>query len=162
MRVPALLLALSLAGCSAAQTSAVPAPPPSVPPAPSSTPPPAPTTTRPAAPVKEVPAAPAPPMKEVPATSPPPPPPAVLSPSASPEAERRLSATAQSRIDGAEQLVRALEPKPMAADQQESFATIQSFLVKAREAMSAKDFQRAFTLADKAHQLAEDLNRRVR
>jgi len=152
VRVPALLLALSLASCSTAQTSAVTPPPPPVPTAPPSTSPPVPTTTRPATPPKEVPAAPTAPT----------PPPAVLSPGASPEAERRLIATAQSRIDGAEHLVRAIETKPMPADQQESFATIQSFLTKAREAMSAKDFQRAFTLADKAHQLAEDLARRVR
>jgi len=97
-----------------------------------------------------------------PTTLPSPPPPAVLSPGASPEAERRLSATAQSRIDGAEQLVRGIEMKQMAMEQRESLSTIQSFLGKAREAMSQKDFQRAFTLADKAHQLAEDLARRVR
>ena len=39
-------------------------------------------------------------------------------------------------------------------DQQESFLTIQSFLAKAREALSARDVQRAFTLADKAYLLA--------
>jgi len=37
---------------------------------------------------------------------------------------------------------------------------VQSFLEKAREALQAQDIQRAFTLADKAYLLADELTKR--
>ena len=43
-----------------------------------------------------------------------------------------------------------------------SFFTIQSFLVKAKEALSERDVQRAFALADKAYLLANELSRTLR
>jgi hypothetical protein len=89
-----------------------------------------------------------------------PPKPRVLSPQL--EDEQRIQRQAQSRIDATERLVRQIEQKKLAGDQQENFLTIQSFLAKAKEALSARDVQRAFTLADKAHLLAEELSRTAR
>ncbi len=66
---------------------------------------------------------------------------------------------AQSRIDGTERLVREIDQKKLAAEQQQSLQTIQSFVAKAKEALSAGDPQRAFTLADKAYLLANELSR---
>ncbi|HXJ83511.1 MAG TPA: hypothetical protein VMS64_33095 [Candidatus Methylomirabilis sp.] len=66
----------------------------------------------------------------------------------------------QSRIDGAERLLQDIDPKKVAERRQEQdLLTIQSFLSKAKEALSARDVQRAFTLADKALLLADELSR---
>ncbi|MBI3077108.1 MAG: hypothetical protein HYY85_09030 [Deltaproteobacteria bacterium] len=64
---------------------------------------------------------------------------------------------AQARIAGAEQVVKQIGQKKLAKDQQETFSTIRSFLAKAKEALSLKDFPRAFILADKAKILADEL-----
>lgn len=106
-------------------------------------------------------APPAPPAVE-PAPSPPPPPPAVLSPQVGSEQERQLQRDAQDRIDRTERLLGQVDPKRLAGQQQESYQTIQSFLAKAKEALYARDVQRALTLADKAYVLAGDLTRRIR
>ena len=114
--------------------------------------------------VKEV-AAPAPPPprpSSVPRTVPPPPPPPVLSPQGSSEDEQRVQRQAQDRIDGTERLVKRIDETKLAGDQAQNFLTIQSFLVKAKEALSARDVQRAFTLADKAYLLADELSRTAR
>ena len=66
---------------------------------------------------------------------------------------------AQKRIDGTERLVRQIDQKKLVGQQQQNFETIQSFLAKAKEALSARDLQRAFTLADKAYLLADELSR---
>lgn len=66
---------------------------------------------------------------------------------------------AQSRIDRTERLVRQIDPRKLIGQQQQSFETIQSFLAKAKEALTARDLQRAFTLADKAYLLADELSR---
>jgi len=50
----------------------------------------------------------------------------------------------------------------LATEQQEIFLTIQSFLSKAKEALSIMDFPRAFNLADKAQVLANELFRALR
>jgi hypothetical protein len=84
----------------------------------------------------------------------------VLSPQVGEREEARLKQAATSRIDRAERLVKQVDPKTLGKEQHETFETVQSFLAKAREAMSAKDFQRAFTLADKAKVLAEELVKR--
>jgi hypothetical protein len=64
------------------------------------------------------------------------------------------------RIDGAERLIHDMDPKKLAEPEQEqNLLTIQSFLSKAKEALSARDVQRAFTLADKALVLADELSR---
>jgi predicted lipid-binding transport protein (Tim44 family) len=109
-----------------------------------------------AAPPRPSTAAPAPPP--VPANTPPP----VLSPVLSAVDERRLRAEAQQRIDGAEQRLRQIDQAKLASSQQDSLQTVQSFLDKAREALLAQDVQRAFTLADKAYLLADDLAKRPR
>ncbi len=58
--------------------------------------------------------------------------------------------------------MRQIERRRLAEDQHQSFLTIQSFLVKAREALTERDVQRAMTLADKAYLLADELARAVR
>ena len=73
--------------------------------------------------------------------------------------EPRIRREAQSRIDGTERLVRQIDQRKLAREQQQNFETIQSFLDKAREALSVRDLQRAYTLADKAYLLAEELSR---
>ncbi len=135
---PVLALALSVAaGCTSVRTSSVP------PSAPAPTP-------APAIPAPARPAPPAPPRKETPP---------VLAPQVSGEEESRLSREATTRIQATEKAVGQLDPKRLNQAQQETLATIQDFLAKAREAMTARDMQRAFTLADKALALANDLSR---
>ena len=86
----------------------------------------------------------------------------MLSPVLSAADEQRLRADTQQRLDGTEQRLRQIDPTKLASAQQDSLRTVQSFLDKAREALQAKDIQRAFTLADKAYVLAEDLTKRPR
>ena len=111
-------------------------------------------------------------LKEIfstPPTPPPPtvepapaPPPAVLSPQVGSEQERRLQRDAQDRIDRTERLLTQVDPTRLGGQQQESYQTIQSFLAKAKEALYARDVQRAMTLADKALLLANELTRSQR
>jgi hypothetical protein len=112
----------------------VPAPPPPA------APPPAPPKTA-ALPPKDVPSLP------------------VLAPQASVEEELRMKMQAERRIEGTEKLVQRIDPSRLAREQQENYLTIQSFLSKAREALSTRDMQRAFTLADKAYLLADELSK---
>jgi hypothetical protein len=86
----------------------------------------------------------------------------VLSPVLSAVDEQKLRADAQQRIDGAQQRLRQIDPAKLASSQQDSLQTVQSFLDKAREALQAQDVQRAFTLADKAYLLADELAKRPR
>jgi hypothetical protein len=86
----------------------------------------------------------------------------VLSPEVGREDEDRLKREASGRIQKAEEMIRQVDQKKLAKEQQETFATIQSFLGKAKEALSAQDFPRASNLADKAAVLAEDLVRTLR
>jgi hypothetical protein len=71
--------------------------------------------------------------------------------------ERRLVAAAQTRIDDADRVMGRIDQKKLGKRQLETLTTIQSFIVKAREAIGARDFERAYTLADKAHVLAEEI-----
>ena len=107
-----------------------------------------------------------PPRPSTPAPVPPPAPadapPPVLSPVLSAVDEQRLRADAQQRIDGAQLRLRQIDPAKLASSQQDSLQTVQSFLDKAREALQTQDVQRAFTLADKAYLLADELVRRPR
>ena len=100
-----------------------------------------------------------PPRSTEPAPSPPPP---VLAPQVGSEEERRLQQDAQNRIDRTERLLGRVDPTRLAGQQQESYQTIQSFLAKAKEALYARDVQRALTLADKASVLADELTRGLR
>ena len=122
------------------------------PPAPSAprTAPPAPAPPRPGTSVPVAPPAPA----DVP--------PPVLSPVLSATDEQKLRGETQQRLAGAEQRLRQIDPATLASGQQDSLRTVQSFLDKAREALQAQDVQRAFTLADKAYLLADDLTKRPR
>jgi len=86
----------------------------------------------------------------------------VLAPQVSSEDERRIQGEAQRRIDGTERLMRQIDLGKLGDDQQQNLQTIQSFLVKAKEALSEKDVQRAMTLADKAYLLANELARTLR
>lgn len=104
-----------------------------------------------------VPTPPSAPPQPRPVKKEPPPPPRVLSPQVGGAEEDRLQQQAQARIAGAEQVVKQIGQKKLAKDQQETFSTIRSFLAKAKEALSLKDFPRAFILADKAKILADEL-----
>jgi hypothetical protein len=73
------------------------------------------------------------------------------------EEEDRLKQEAKSRIDGAERLVKQIDQDRLVEEQRGTLLTIQSFLSKAREAISLEDFLRAFNLADKAQILAQEL-----
>jgi hypothetical protein len=90
------------------------------------------------------------------------PPPPVLSTEVSPEEEQRMRGDAQQRIDGTEELLRRIDQRTLIEDEQQNYSTIQSFLAKAREALSGRDVQLAYTLADKAYLLARDLLRGFR
>ena len=59
-------------------------------------------------------------------------------------------------------MVRQIDQKQLAEEQNQNLLTVQSFLVKAREALTEKDVQRAITLADKAYLLADELVRTLR
>jgi hypothetical protein len=132
-------------------------PPPPAPPAPTLVkPPPAMTPSVPSSP-----AAPSPPATAGPAV-PPAPPPRILGQQVSSEDERRIQGDAQRRIDRTERLVKQIDERRLVGEQHQNLLTVQSFLVKAREALTEKDVQRALTLADKAFLLAEELVKVVR
>ena len=65
-------------------------------------------------------------------------------------------------IAGAPPAISEIDPATLASGQQDSLRTVQSFLDKAREALQAQDIQRAYTLADKAFLLADELTRHPR
>jgi len=85
-----------------------------------------------------------------------------VSPLLSPPEEERLRRDATARIDNAERIVKQVADRRLGADQQETLSTIQSFLIKARQALSTQDLQQAFNLADKADALAKELIRTTR
>jgi hypothetical protein len=130
--------------------------PPAAKPAPAT--PPAPPPAAPAPP----PAAPAAPPAAPPRTAAIPREPPVLAPQASAEEEQRIKAQAERRIEGTERLVQRIDPSRLAREQQENYRTIRSFLVKAREALSTRDVQRALTLAEKAYLLADEMSKAPR
>ena len=132
-------------------------PPPPAPPAPTLVKPPLTAVAPPVAstPVTPVPSPPGPAV-------PPAPPPRILGQQVSSEDEKRIQGDAQRRIDKTERLVRQIDQRRLIGDQHQNLLTVQSFLVKAREALSEKDVQRALTLADKAFLLAEELVKVVR
>jgi uncharacterized protein YicC (UPF0701 family) len=71
----------------------------------------------------------------------------------------RMRRDVQTRIDQTERLIRDIDRKKLPEQQEQNFQTIESFLGKAKDALSAQDLQRAFTLADKAYLLADELSR---
>jgi len=116
-----------------------------------------PSAPAPAAPSPPAPLAPVPPRSAAIPREPP-----VLAPQASAEEEQRIKVQAERRIEGTERLVQRIDPSRLAREQQENYKTIQSFLVKAREALSSRDVQRAFTLAEKAFLLADEMSKAPR
>ena len=172
-----LLAAATLGGCASAGDFLVPAPSmappraatagdedPAARPAPAvrePVPGPAPPRPAPAAPLATPPTPPAP-AQPPPRSAAIPREPPVLAPQASAEEEQRLKAQAERRIEGTEKLVQRIDPARLPREQQENYRTIQSFLVKAREALSTRDVQRAFTLADKAYLLADEMSKAPR
>ena len=104
-----------------------------------------------APPPVQAPPKPPPSQKEPPAPAP------VLAPEVGTEAQSREKRDAEAKIEGAEKIVEQIDKERLADEQQEIFATIQSFLSKARKALSIGDFPRAFNLAEKARILAEEL-----
>ena len=172
-----LLAAATLGGCASTSDFLVPAP--SMAPPRTATPGEDELAARSAPSIREPVPAPAPPRPAPPpplATPPPPPAPApppprsaaipreppVLAPQASAEEEQRLKLQAERRIEGTEKLVQRIDPTRLPREQQENYRTILSFLVKAREALSTRDVQRAFTLADKAYFLADEMSKAPR
>ena len=89
-------------------------------------------------------------------------PPPVLAPQVGSEAQSHQKREAEAKIEGAADMVRRIDQKKLVDEQQEIFTTIQSFLSNAREALSIGDFLRAFTLAEKAQILAQELLRAPR
>lgn len=96
-------------------------------------------------------------VKEKPASTAP-----KLSPQVGREKEDQMKHEAESKIEGAERLFGQIDQETLGQDQQEIFSTIRTFLSKAKEALSIKDFLRAFNLADKAQVLAEELAHTMR
>ena len=173
----ALVLASSLSGCASLKEFFSPAP--AAPPLRSEPAPAEPSVhpaSTPAVPAMAAPAPPAPPPPQRPASpggspfrtvpappepSPSPPPP-VLSPQVSNEEDARLRGDAQNRMTGTETLMRQVDSKKLGGQQQENFRIIESLLASAKDALYARDTQRARTLAEKAFLLAEDLVRSLR
>jgi len=87
----------------------------------------------------------------------PPSPPRLLSSQVGREEEERLKQQAARSIEGTEQMVRQINAKKLAKDQEDVLSTIRSFQSKAKEALALKDFLRASALADKARILAQEL-----
>ena len=86
------------------------------------------------------------------------PPPAPLPlPQLSLEKDDQLREEAKGKVEGAERIVKQIDQNRLAKEQQDTFLTIENFLLKAKEALTVKDFLRAFNLADKAQILAEEL-----
>jgi hypothetical protein len=89
-------------------------------------------------------------------------PPPVLSPQVGRKDEDRLKQEANGKIQRAEHTVQQVDQRKLAKDQQETYATIRSFIASAREALSARDMPKANNLAEKAQVLADDLLRTLR
>lgn len=126
-------VALALAGCATIESVFKPDTPPATAPAP-----PAPAH------------APAPPRAR-PAPLPP------LQPQLSEAEERRLRAQATRQITDAERAAQAVKADGLEPAQRETLASIQSFIRQAHQALAARDYERADTLARKAEAIAKDL-----
>ncbi len=72
---------------------------------------------------------------------------------------QRLKQESTSRILQTEEMIKPIDQTRLTKNQQETYATIQSFLNGAKQALAAQDYLRASNLADKAHALAEEISR---
>ena len=86
----------------------------------------------------------------------PPKPSPVLLPDSKAEGSR-MAQEASARIARAEQMANQVDQKRLTKEQEETYLSIKSFVVKAKKAVQAKDFARASTLAEKAIILTEEL-----
>lgn len=96
------------------------------------------------------------------AKEPPPSPSRKLSPEVGRAEEDQLRQAAEAKIEGTEQVVKKIGKKTLAKDQQEMLSTIRSFVSKSKEALSIKDFSKAYNLANKAFILAQELSGTIR
>lgn len=97
-------------------------------------------------------------IEEEPAPQPPAPKGApLLSPDVTEKEKGKTEQEAMAKISLAEQRVTQIDQKRLTKQQQETFLTIQSFVSKAKEALSMKDVARAINLAEKAQTLAGEL-----
>jgi hypothetical protein len=71
----------------------------------------------------------------------------------------RMAQEAGVRIAHAEQMANQVDQKTLTLEQEETYLTIKSFVVKAKKAMQVKDFARASILADKAIILTDELGK---
>jgi len=74
------------------------------------------------------------------------------------EEEQRLMEDAQRKIGETDRLLRQVERRQMKQEEREIFLTAQNFLDQARRALSAREYQRAANLANKARALGNDLD----
>lgn len=100
---------------------------------------------------------PSPPSVPVVRPRPAPPPLPPLQPQLTEAEERRLRDAATRQIADAERAIRGVQAETLQPGERETFGTIQSFLQQARQALTARDYDRATTLARKAETLAQDL-----
>ncbi len=91
-----------------------------------------------------------------------PPAPPLLSPQVATDQEERLIEEAYKRIEVAERNLQSIDARKLAADQEETYQTIHSFVNQARAALTLKDLPRALNLAQKAHILSDELSKAVR
>lgn len=64
-------------------------------------------------------------------------------------------------IQRVERTLMSIDQQKLKADQSETYQTIDSFLIQAREAVTNKDFQQAMNLAQKARVLSNELSKAV-
>jgi hypothetical protein len=83
--------------------------------------------------------------------------PLLLSPALAEDQKDKVEREVTTKIQQAEQRIAKIDQKQLTTQQNETLLTIQSFLSKAKEALSQKDVPRALTLADKAQTLAQEL-----
>ena len=86
-------------------------------------------------------------------------PPPRLTPEIGTPEENRLREQVQGKIAGAMEALKKITPERLSQTQRETYDTVQSFVLQAREALALKDFSRALTLAQKATLLATELSR---
>jgi hypothetical protein len=108
---------------------------------------------------------PAPPTVEAPPDAAPPagqtaPKPRVLSPRE--PGGNGVTQEVHARLAHTEKIIAQIDPGGLTQDRREIYAGIQDFVVKAKEALSAKDLPRARNLAEKASTLADDLAKAVK
>lgn len=162
------MAAIFLGGCADQKTVVITNPSPATPPAPAQAKPSVPASLPPTVPHPQLPAqtpAPSvPPSPEPPAVGPelvpapiPQEPPVLVVPQTAPKGDLRGVEACEARILKTERILLLLDRTRFNAAQQDLFLTIQSFLAKAKLALSHEDLLRANTLADKAQTLADEL-----